>query len=224
MKRRGWILATVLTLGSHVGPVQADAQEEFQTAIVRDNYIQMEKLLLRGMDPNTVDERGRPSLVKAMQLDSWRVADVLLAAVHMDINIASRQGETALMLACIKGHLDYVRRLIAMNADINRPGWTPLHYVASADHPHSVEIASLLLEHHAYVDAQSPNGSTPLMLAAQYASETMVGLLLNAGADVQLRNQQGLNAVDFARKSERSFMVQKLQAARQLSRRDRPGW
>lgn len=224
MKRRGWILTMALVLGGRAVPVRADVQEDFQTAIVRDNYIQMEKLLSQGLDPNAVDDRGRPALLKAMQLESLRVADVLLTAARIDINAASPQGETALMLACIKGHLGYVRRLIALHADINRPGWTPLHYAASADHPDSVDIATILLAHHAYIDAQSPNHSTPLMLAAQYGSEAMVDLLLDAGADVQLRNQQGLNAVDFAHKSERNFMVQKLQAVHLNTRRDRPGW
>lgn len=60
------------------------------------------------------------------------------------------------------------------------------------------------------------------MLAAQYGSEGMVKLLLDEGADVQLRNQQGLSAVDFARRSEREFMVKMLDEAYQATRRPRP--
>ena len=91
-------------------------------------------------------------------------------------------------------------------------------------HAHSVEIAELLLDQHAYIDAESPNRSTPLMLAAQYGSEAMVELLLNAGADVQVRNQQGLSAVDFARRSDREFMVNTLDKAYQATRRSKASW
>lgn len=202
----------------------ADAASEFQTAIIRDNFVAMRKLLQQGVSPNTLDERGRPALVKAMQLESLRVAQTLIQARGIDINAASPAGETALMHACIKGHLDVVKQLLALGARVNQPGWTPLHYAASADAEHSVAIAALLLEQHAYIDAESPNQSTPLMLAAQYGSQDMVQLLLDAGADVQVRNQLGLNAVDFARRSEREYMVKILENAFQATRRSKASW
>lgn len=202
----------------------ADAAADFQTAIIRDNFVQMRKLLQQGMDPNTVDERGRPALVKAMQLESLRVAQELIKAPGIHINAVSTAGETALMHACIKGHIDVVRQLLALGARVNQPGWTPLHYAASADTEHSMEIVRLLLEQHAYIDAESPNKSTPLMLAAQYGSQDMVALLLDAGADVQARNQLGLSAVDFARRSDRAFMVKILEDAYQATRRSKASW
>lgn len=203
---------------------RADVATALQTAITRDNYVTVRKLLQQGVDPNSTDEQGRPALVKAMQIDSLRVAQVLMQAPGVRIDAASPAGETALMHACIKGHIDVVQQLLAMDARINQPGWTPLHYAASADTPHSVAIAQLLLQRHAYIDAQSPNHSTPLMLAAQYGSEAMVQLLLDAGADVQARNQLGLTAVDFARRSEREFMVHTLEAAFQATRRTKASW
>jgi len=225
MKRRELLQSLgVFALSAWAPLAQAGTASDFQTAIIRDNFVTVRNLLQQGGDPNTRDERGLPALVKAMQLESMRVAQVLIKARGVNIDAASPSGETALMHACIKGHLDVVKQLIALDARINHPGWTPLHYAASADHENSVEIAKLLLEHHAYIDAESPNKSTPLMLAAQYGSEAMVQLLLDAGADVQLRNQQGLTAVDFARRSEREFMVQTLEKAFQATRRSKASW
>lgn len=219
MRRRAcWQWAGAAALVGLAGKAWAGSFEDFQTAIVRDDYLLMHRLLQRGMDPNTLDEQGRPGLVRAMQLQSLRVVYMLVRAPGIRINQPSAQGETALMLACIKGELEWVQRLLAMKATVNHPGWAPLHYAASADLPHSLAIAQLLLEHHAYIDTESPNQSTPLMLAAQYGSESMVKLLLQEGADVNLRNQQGLTAVDFARRSERQFMVRLLQAAQQAAR------
>lgn len=225
MKRRTLLQSLCAGAVAGISPwVMANAANDFQTAITRDNFIQVRKLLQQGLDPNSVDERGRPALVKAMQLDALRVVQELLKAPSIRINDASRAGETALMHACIKGHLDVVKQLLAMGARINQPGWAPLHYAASADTADSLTIAQLLLDQHAYIDAESPNKTTPLMLAAQYGSEAMVQLLLDAGADVQLRNQLGLSAVDFARKSEREFMVRTLDKAYQATRRGKASW
>lgn len=195
------------------GPARADATAEFFAAVMRDHYRDVTTQLLRGFNPNTFDERGRTGLTLAIRQESWRVADELLAAPGIDINLANKQGETPLMLAAIKGNLPLVKKLVARDADVNREGWAPLHYAASAGLEHSVEIAAYLLEESAYIDAASPNGSTPLMLAAQYSSEAMVNFLIKEGADVSLRNQQGASAVDFARKSERDYMVRLLSTA-----------
>ena len=65
------------------------------------------------------------------------------------------------------------------------------------------------------------------MIAAQYSSEAVVDLLLKEGADVVLRNQQGLMAVDFARRAGRLYMVERLGKALQAERKAQPprsGW
>lgn len=226
MQRRLWLAGMLSLIGGYSPQAQAkEMQEQLQTAILRDNNRAVVNLLLRGLDPNTPDAQGQLPMVKALSLESWRVADALLLAPGIRINQTNRQGETALMLACNKGRLDFVQRLLAAGADVNHPGWTPLHYVASADHPDSVAIARLLLqEHAAYIDAASPNGSTPLMLAAQYGSGAMVELLLEEGADVHQRNQLGLSAVDFARRSEREYLVQILEKNWRAAPRKPPSW
>ena len=73
---------------------------------------------------------------------------------------------------------------------------------------------SLLIERGAEIDAVSPNGTTPLMMAAQYGSEDSVKLLLEHGADAKRRNQRNLGAADFARLSGREALTQRLEALR----------
>ena len=148
--------------------------------------------------------------------------DVLLKAPKIDVNLASRQNETPLMMACIKGHLKLVKELIKRGADVNREGWTPLHYAASADTPQTLDIIKLLLEENAYIDAASPNGTTPLMMAAQYSSEAVVKLLLEEGADITLRNQRNLTAADFAKLVDRQYMADLLGKALKQERRTQP--
>jgi ankyrin repeat protein len=104
------------------------------------------------------------------------------------------------MLAALKGNLELSKRLIARDADVNKPGWAPLHYAATGAH---LEVMKLLLSNAAYIDAASPNGSTPLMMAAMYGNASAVKLLLDAGADPSIKNGLGLTAIDFAQKADR---------------------
>jgi uncharacterized protein len=90
--------------------------------------------------------------------------------------------------------------LVDNDADVNKTGWTALHYAASGGH---VPVIAHLLEHSAYIDAESPNGTTPLMMAAMYGSPEAVKHLIQAGADLTIKNQLGLTALDFAVRGQR---------------------
>ena len=189
----------------------ADAHsDEFFRAIRQDNDAAVRSLLARGFDPNTKDEKGTPGLVMALQEGSLRVADLLIEHPRLVPESRNAADESPLMMAALKGHTELVRRLIARDADVNKPGWTPLHYAATGGH---LDIMRLLLDEHAFIDAQSPNGTTPLMMAASYGSPEAVKLLIEAGADVHLRNQKGLSALDFARRAERRDSVELMETA-----------
>ena len=81
-----------------------------------------------------------------------------------------------MMMAALNGDLNFVNLLIAKDAEVNKKGWTPLHYAAANGHD---DIVKLLLDHSAYVDAGSPNGTTPLMMAARGGHVSTVKLLLD---------------------------------------------
>lgn len=128
------------------------------------------------------------------------------------------------MFAALRGQPDMVRALLARDAEINHPGWTPLHYAASGTSNYQPEIIALLLEESAYIDAASPNGSTPLMMAAQYGTRESVALLLREGADPSLRNQLRLSAIDFALRAERKDMAQSIADAIRRRQPQRGRW
>ena len=182
----------------------AGSYEDFFTAIKRDHRHTIEALLQRGIDPNTVDDNGQPGIIAALLNESYEAADALAASAGLQLEAANRSGETALMLASLRGQTTLVQRLLQRGAVVNRPGWSPLHYAATA--PDEAPM-KLLLTHGAAVDARSPNGTTPLMMAADYGPSACVDLLLAAGAQVDLKNDLGLTAVDFARQRGRDWLA-----------------
>lgn len=191
------ILSIVFTAFNHA---YAGSYEDFFRAIKQDNERVIRNLLDRGFDPNTPDPAGVHGLYLALQEPSLKAADALIHWPKTNLEARTAQDESALMMAALKGHLAQARTLIEKGADVNKTGWTPLHYAATHGH---LPVIELLLEHHAYIDAQSPNGTTPLMMAAHYGTPAAVKLLLEEGADPRLKNEQGLSAIDFAQRASR---------------------
>lgn len=180
--------------------VSAGSYEDFFKAVQFDNVRVVQGLLQRGFDPNTVNPDGVPALMLAVREPSLKVAELLAAHPDTKTEVRNSNDESVLMLAAIKGYLSLVQKLVDNDADVNKTGWTALHYAASGGH---VPVIAHLLEHSAYIDAESPNGTTPLMMAAMYGSPEAVKHLIQAGADLTIKNQLGLTALDFAVRGQR---------------------
>jgi ankyrin repeat protein len=171
--------------------------DDWFRAIKRNQDDEVRSLLKRGVDPNTVDEeRGDTGLIIAVREESTNVFNLLLQARDMKLDARSRNGDTALMLAAYKGNMAAVRALLDKGAEANQTGWTALHYAAASGHN---DIVQLLLDRSAYIDAESPNQTTPIMMAARGGHILTVKLLLDEGADATLKNGAGMTAIDFAR-------------------------
>ena len=183
-----------------VSTAHAGSYEDFFEAIKEDNSAKIISLLQRGFDPNTVDSTGLPGLMLAVKFESFRVAEALIRSPQTKAEVRNAFDESPLMLAALAGNERLCRMLIEKDADVNKPGWTPLHYAATKGH---LTVMTMLLNEHAYIDAASPNSTTPLMMAAHYGTPQAVKLLLNAGADAMLKNELGMNALDFANKANR---------------------
>ena len=200
MRRAAFVrLLLGLPLGAGLrAPAWAYDTGDFVRAILQDNEGAMRRILEDGFDPNTKTDKGVPGLYLALEEDSLKVARLLVASRRTQGEQRNTKDESVLMMAAFKGDLDIARALIDKDADVNKPGWTPLHYAATKGH---LKMMDLLLEHYAFIDAQAPNGNTPLMMAAFYSTPEAVKLLIQAGADVNMRNSGGKTALDLAQMS-----------------------
>ena len=190
-------------------PSYAGSYDDFFKAIEFDQAEVVTGLLQRGFDPDSPNPQGQPALMLAMQKSSRKVAEVLMDWKTTNLSIHNPQMETPLMLAAITNQLDWAQKLIERGADVNQKGWTPLHYAATKG---NIEIMRLLIENHAYLDAESPNGTTPLMMAAHYGTPMATKLLLEEGADPRIQNQLGINALEFAKQAKQSESAQYIEA------------
>ncbi|RKP44233.1 ankyrin repeat domain-containing protein [Pararobbsia silviterrae] len=166
-------------------------------AVQLDYADKVKGLLKDGESPNTVESHGVPLIVYAARYKADEVVKVLADNPDTDLEAVDPVGENALMMAAINQDMPMVQTLLAKDAEVNKKGWSPLHYAASGGDD---AIVKLLLDHSAYIDAGSPNGSTPLMMAAAAGHITTVKLLLDEGADLSIKNQLGLNAIDVAKR------------------------
>ena len=204
--RYGFYLIGVMMIScAHAG-----AYEDFFVAVNRDDGDNVRSLLQRGLDANSRSPEGQTALHLAMRDQSPRVAHALWARAELDVNALNASGETPLMMAALRGDLAWAQRLVERGAKIHKEGWSPLHYAATGPEP---KIVALLLDRGAPVDAPSPNGNTPLMMAARYGEEGSVDLLLVRGADKRLRNARELDAADLAKLAGREFLLRRLDAS-----------
>ena len=118
---------------------------------------------------------------------------------------------TPLGAACAKGHLDIVRLLIKKGADVNRAssrGRTPLWY-ATSDCPRKtrLSVVQALLQDPTFSSLDTPStdsvGNTPLMNAIKISRDRdIVRLLVDKGAKMKMKNQQGKSAEELAKGTE----------------------
>ena len=204
---RGTLL---LLLACAAGMAFADPVRDLVIAAQLDSPGSAKKLLASGLSANTIDPvSGEPVLLVALREGADGVVDVLVAAKDFNPELMAPKGNTALMLAAFNHNKHAVLALLAKGAIVTRPGWTALHYAAASG---DAEIAAILLEHHAYIDAESPSKLTPLMIAAREGHPQVVQLLLREGADARLKNNENLTASQIALRADKPAIASAIDA------------
>jgi ankyrin repeat protein len=211
MRRRLLLAALAAVLAA---PAWADPQEDavdYFRAVQLDASKTVQRLLAQGLDPNIREpERGETGLIVAMRYDANKTLDVLLAQPRIDLEARAGNGNTALMMAAFRKNKPAVLKLLDKGAQVNQKGWAALHYAAAAG---DVELTKLFLDKHAYIDAESPSGMTPLMIAAREGQEQVVKLLLEEGADATLKDGGfHLTAAGFALKYDKPWIAEAINA------------
>ena len=111
-------------------------------------------------------------------------------------NIADHQGKTALHKSAIKGNLDIIEFLIQNGARIDvkeeKSGRTALHMATKP------EVAKLLIEKGAQIEAKDTRGRTPLLICAMESHAEVAQVLVQHGAQVNSKTGGGNTPLTFA--------------------------
>lgn len=112
------------------------------------------------------------------------------------IDVQNREGETALNLFARGDNVEAVQELVSAGADVNLPndaGDTPLISVACYNKTsQNVEIAKILIENKAEINAQEDIGLTALHCAIGQRQFTLALFLLNQeGVDIFIEDDDG---------------------------------
>lgn len=189
---------------------QAVNANDWWVYIKNDRDGEIAALLRSGANPNIKTDAGNPAIMQAVRDGSWKVFDVLAAHPRTDVNADNNYEETPLMYVALVGNVARAQKLIDRGAQVNRLGWTPLHYAAAKSNE---DMVKFLLSKDALPNAPAPDGTSPLMMAAQAETvkPTVIQLLIDAGADPYARNLKGDDAIDVARKKGNTELANALE-------------
>lgn len=150
-------------------------------AVMEDHVAVAQLLVAMGADPDALDYRADTPWVMTGVTGSVAMLEALLPG-QPDLTIPNRRGGTPAHPASERGHVDYIRRVVQLDVDLNRVnfnGWTALleAVVFGDGGPGQQEIVRLLLEAGADPGIRDANGVTALDHARNRGFTEIVALL-----------------------------------------------
>ena len=193
---------TLLRNGAQISAVDAKSVSSLHLAAEAGQVDMMETLLAKGAKPWEFDAEGRQPIHSAVCGGNVFAIEALVTQ-KTDLDRRTKSGQTLLHLACLKTDVGVATYLLTKLVDVNPwaaptsgvlqaltksrvkgSSLTPLHYACCM---RDFEMAVLLLDHDALVNAPTPEGATALMMAVEAEDTNIVNLLLQRGAKVNAK-------------------------------------
>lgn len=164
-------------------------------------------LVAHGASVNIQSESGAFPLHAAARGGHSACLEVLVDS-GVAVNFVGADGETALMLAVRASHAHCAEFLLAQGANISQQdpyGEIALHHAGDA------ACVNLLVRHGADLNLRNKAGGTPLMSCVFFSRVTAVEALLDLGARIHDRGNNGWDALAVAKAYRRYEMVEILE-------------
>uniref|UniRef100_A0A8C7V590 K Homology domain-containing protein n=1 Tax=Oncorhynchus mykiss TaxID=8022 RepID=A0A8C7V590_ONCMY len=201
------IVKLLLVHGADVN-AQSSTGNTALTYACAGGFLDVVKVLLKeGANIEDHNENGHTPLMEAASAGHVEVARVLLE-YGAGINTHSNEfKESALTLACYKGHLDMVRFLLEAGADQEHKTDEMHTALMEACMDGHVEVARLLLDSEAQVNMPADSFESPLTLAACGGHVELAALLMERGANLEEVNDEGYTPLMEAAREGHEEMV-----------------
>lgn len=180
------MVSTVLPVGGWA-PLMFAARENAQAAAIA--------LIEVGADPDVQDPDGNTALLLALANEHYDLAALLLEA-GADPNVGDRSGMGALFAAVdrVTSAPDFGRPPVPRFDEHDALDLVRLALAHGAD-PNARLTGPTLARHHGFPDRSLADGGTPLMRAVRGHDIESVRILLDAGAEIGARKDDGANVV-----------------------------
>jgi ankyrin repeat protein len=180
------------TLVRTIGDQPDEMQDGLPRTLPNANLKIVESLLKKGADPNTKDKNGitplmiacgyRPSNPSEKEnkpfQPAWGPADVQLAKILLDhkadAKAKDRDGVTPLLVAC-----GLARTFREVEGNMTN--------ITISSRPPNIELAQLLLERGASLEAKEKQGVSPFLAACMKWNDQLIQLLLDHKADIEVK-------------------------------------
>ena len=186
----------------HCTDINATNQEN-ETALllacVHGEYSKICVLLEAGADPNIANKNGNACIHYAAHDDFSK--EVLQAILDQgaDVNAENHQNQTALIWACERGDADIIHILLRAEADLtiaDMDGNTCLHHAVNKYC--TKDVLQAVINQGPDVNATNKKKQTPLLRACQNVLNVKIGILLDAGADPTIADEDGNTCLYFS--------------------------
>lgn len=190
---------TLLRKGANIQAVDAQSMTPLHLAAKTGQANLIQALLEKGARRNDFDYSGNQPIHQAAWVGYTAGIEKLVLGKE-DLEAKTRNGESLLHIACLTKNVGLGTWLLQKGVEVNpwappQPSLlnaldkfklpltslTPLHYASCQG---NYEMAILLLDSEAWVNAPTPDGVTPLMMATESEDTNTVNLLLTRGAKV----------------------------------------
>ena len=187
------IASLLLSAGADVNAVSGSLGCVPLVDAARVGDLDMVQLLVKhAAKVNGKDSKGATALFWAAANDHVDVARYLIKhGAEVNVSAAGDDGDSALMMATIRGNTGMVQYLISAGAKVNgrnRFGGTPLQWAAGLGY---VDVAQYLISAGAKVDGKDRGGRTPLYYAALTDKIDAARYLIEHGAEVNVSERDG---------------------------------
>ena len=207
----------MIAKGVEINQTQPDGTTPLHWAVYRVDPELVAALLKKGARAHVVNKYGASPLAEAVRIANLEMTGMLLEA-GADANVANEDGQTALMLAARTGNVAVARLLVQHSADVNKResyrNQSAVMWAAAQGH---ADMVAFLVSQKADLTVQAQDnewmtqisseprvqyrptgGLTPLLYAARAGCLGCVTSIVQAGADVDRPNPDGMTPMMMA--------------------------